>query len=401
MSRTTWASLARVTPLALLSAVLLALAGRGDVTDATYSPVTPIVGIDAITTGNTATYVGAIDRCVSVSPSATFYVDLFVKNVADLRGFEAQISFNDSLLQVTSRDVQYLLAATPGSSVFDFSDPTSPPSGSRYLFSASDSLHFPETGSGVLGRLGITALSSGTSNLYATLWWPYGFSGVQLTDDDMNEIGDPDPAPDGDGYFDGLVFNAMVVVGGPCPADADKDGFSNVEESIDGSDLLVAGSTPERCDGVNNDLDTTATGLPITDEGYDRAPVNGIPDCVDPASNSDGDNPPIYNPADTDDDNDGWLDTEGPPGGRASEAYLATDSLAKCPLSIYHSAWPPDINNDGVVTVAGDIANYSGTLGAAFGNDKFRKRLDLKADGVITVAGDVATFSGHLGDRCS
>ena len=408
MSRTTWASLARVTPLALLSAVLLALAGRGDVTDATYSPVTPIVGIDAITTGNTATSVGAIDRCVSVSPSATFYVDLFVKNVADLRGFEAQISFNDSLLQVTSRDVQYLLAATPGSSVFDFSDPTSPPSGSRYLFSASDSLHFPETGSGVLGRLGITALGAGTSNLYATLWWPYGFSGVQLTDDDMNEIGDPDPAPDGDGYFDGLVFNAMVVVGAPCPADADKDGFSNVEESIDGSDLLVAGSTPERCDGLDNDGDG------LTDEGYDRAPVNDIPDCVDPASNSDGDNPPIYNPTDTDDDNDSHGQTQDPGAAAATcpagplplwadcvEAYLATDSLAKCPLSIYHSAWPPDINNDGSISVTGDVLQYAGLIGLGSGDDKFRKRLDLNSDGRISVTGDVLKFSGHIGDTCS
>jgi hypothetical protein len=380
MLRSTWASLARFTPLALLCAVLLALAGDADVTDATYNPVTPIVGIDAITTGNTATYVGTIDRCVSVSPGATFYVDFFVKDVVDLRGFEAQISFDDSILQVTSRDKGYFLATTPGSNVFDFSDST-PSSGGRYLFAASDAEHLPESGSGVLGRLGIMALGTGTSNLYASLWWPYGFSGVQLSDDDMNEIGDLD----GDGNFDGLVFNAMVVVGSPCPADDDLDGFNNVDESIDGSDLLVAGSTPEICDGVNNDLD------PYTDEGYDRDPVNDIPDCVDPASDSDGDT--IPNPTDPDDDNDGYTD--------AQEAYLATDSLAKCPLSVYHSTWPPDINNDGVITVPGDVFKYAGNIGAASGQDKFRKRLDLNGDGVITVPGDVFRFAGHIGDSCS
>jgi hypothetical protein len=359
--------------------VLLALAGRADVTDATYNPVTPIVGIDAITTGNTATYVGAIDRCVSVNPDDTFYVDFFVKDVADLRGWEAQISFNDSILQVTSRDVGYFLSTTPGSNVFDFSDGT-PSSSSHYLFAASDAEHFPESGSGVLGRLGITALSSGTSKLYATLWWPYGFSGVQLSHDDMiHFIGDTD----GDGYFDGLVFNAMVVVGGPCPKDADLDGFNNVDESIDGSDLLVAGSTPEMCDGVNNDLD------PDTDEGYDRAPVNDIPDCVDADSDSDGDT--ILNPTDTDDDNDGYTDTQ--------ETYLATDSLARCPLTVYHSAWPLDIDNNGIVT-AGDVLKYSGTINTSSGQDKFRKRLDLNGDGFIT-ASDVLRYAGKINESCN
>jgi hypothetical protein len=377
MLRTSWASLARFTPLALLSAVLLASVGRADVTEATYNPLTPIVGIDAVTTGNTATYVGGIDRCVSVSPGATFYVDFFVKNVADLRGFEAQISFDDSILQVTSRDVGYFLATTPGSNVFDFSAGT--PSGSRYLLSASDAEHFPETGSGVLGRLGITAQIAGTSELYATLWWPYGFSGVQLSDDDMNVIGDTD----GDGYFDGLVFNAMVVVGGTCPADEDLDGFNNAEESVDGSDLLVAGSTPEMCDGVNNDLD------PYTDEGYDRAPVNDIPDCIDPDSDSDGDTTPNY-PTDTDDDNDGYTD--------AQETYLATDTLARCPLTVYHSAWPLDIDNNGVIT-ASDVLKYSGTIGSHSGQDKFRKRLDLNGDTFIT-ASDVLRYAGRIADTC-
>ena len=367
--------------VALLAAVLLAFTARGDVTEATYTPVATIVGVDAITTGNTATSLSSIDRCVSVNPSATFSIDLFVQGVTNLNKWEGTLRFDGSLLEVTSSNVGYFLQTSPGSVVFNGSDPVPNTTGS-FLAGAVDEEYFPESGSGVLGRLNIRALSAGTSKLYFSLWWPFGVSGVILEDQNSSPIGDID----GDTYFDGLVFNAIVVVGGPCPADADLDGFSNIDESIDGSDLLVAGSTPEMCDGANDDLD------PDTDEGYDRAPVNGTPDCVDSASNSDGDGQ--ANPSDTDDDNDGFTD--------AREAYLATDSLADCPLTLtYHSAWPLDMNNDRVITVAGDVAKFQGTIGTGSGDDKFRKRLDLNGDGLITVAGDVARFSGHIGDSCS
>jgi hypothetical protein len=199
--------------------------------------------------------------------------------------------------------------------------------------------------------------------------------------------GEPIGDLDFDSYFDGLAFNAIVAVGEPCPADADLDGFSNVEESIDGSDLLDASSTPEICEGsaIDNDLDN------LTDEGYDRAPVNGTPDCVDAASNSDGDGQ--ANPSDSDDDNDGFTD--------AAEAYLGTDSLADCRLSAYHSAWPMDMNNDGAITVPGDVLSYAGLIGVASGDDRFRKRLDLNGDLAITVPGDVLRFAGRIGTSCS
>ena len=368
--------------LALLTAVLLAFTARSDVTEATYTPVNTIVGVDAITTGNTATSLGSIDRCVSVNPNATFNIDLFVKDVTNLNTWQGTLRTDGSLLQVTSINVGYFLQTAPGSVVYNGSDAV-PNSTGSFQAGATDEEYLPESGSGVLARVGLKALAAGTSKLYFALWWPFGISGVLLEDqiNPPNSIGDLD----GDRYFDGLVFNAIVVVGGPCPADADLDGFSNVEESVDGSDLLVAGSTPEMCDGADDDLD------PNTDEGYDRAPVNGTPDCVDPASNSDGDGSP--NPSDTDDDNDGYTD--------AREAYLATDSLAGCPLSIYHSAWPRDINNDAVITVPGDVLKYAGLIGATSGEDRFRKRLDLNGDGTITVPGDVLQFAGRIGDTCS
>jgi hypothetical protein len=249
-----------------------------------------------------------------------------------------------------------------------------------------DTNYAGHSGSGVLGRLQLTALAAGTSKLYFTLWEPpFGVSGVTLRDHADAIIGDLDS----DTFFDGLVFNAMVVVGGPCLPDADLDGFTNVEESVDGSDLLNALSTPEMCDGVGNGIDNDLDGL--ANEWYDRAPVNGIPDCTDADSDSDGEHP--HNPTDTDDDNDGYTD--------AQEAYLGTDSLADCRVNSYHSAWPLDINNDKYVTMA-DVNNFSGLIGSKYGDvdGQFRKRLDLNADTYITMA-DVNKYSGRIGQQCS
>jgi hypothetical protein len=373
-------ALASIIFLALLSLGTFAFTGRADVTKASYTPVNTIVGVDAITTGNTATTLGAIDRCVSVSTGSTFYVDLFVKDVANLNSWQGTLRTNGSLLEVSSINVGYFLAATPGSLLFNGSDAVPNSSGS-FSAGALDEEYFTESGSGVLARVGLRSLAAGTSKLYFSLWWPFGLSGVLLENPSFDPIGDID----GDTYFDGLVFNAIVVAGGPCTLDADLDGFSNIDESIDGSDLLVATSTPETCDGADNDLD------PHVDEGYDRAPVNGVADCVDPASNSDGVAP--ANPTDTDDDNDGYTDVQ--------ETYMGTDSLAFCPLNIYHNAWPLDANNDGNISVVGDVLKFSGLIGVHCGDDNYRKRLDFNNDCLISVVGDVFRFSGRIGDTCS
>jgi hypothetical protein len=371
--------------LTFICAGIYAFIERADVAKATLSEVAAIVGVDTNTTGNTATSVGTIDRCVSVNPGNTFYIDLVVKDVTDLNSWDGTLSFNETKIRVNSLVVDGYFLGNAGYPIMNCY------SGGTCQVSNVDTNYAGHTGSGVLGRLQLTALSAGTSKLYFTLSWPFGLSGVTLRDHTDAIIGDLDS----DTFFDGLVFNAMVVVGAPCPIDADLDGFTNVEESVDGSDLLNAASTPEMCDGVDNDLDGLAN------EWYDRAPVNGIPDCTDADSDSDGEHP--HNPTDTDDDNDGWLDAGPPVGGKASEAYLATDSLADCPVNSYHSAWPLDINNDKSITVVGDVLNVSGLIGAKYGDvdGQFRKRLDFNGDSSITVVGDVLKYSGHIGQKCS
>jgi len=398
MAKPAWACFLSAIVLTFICGGIYAFIERADVANATLSEVAAIVGVDTNTTGNDASHVGTIDRCVSVSltpPNNTFYIDLFVKDVTNLNFWDGTLSFDETKIHVNSPlVVDGFFLGSDGYPTLDCDHVQGVCQAGN-----KDTTGAGHTGSGVLGRLELTALAAGTSKLYFSLSWPFGVSGVTLWDPSGTDIGDRDA----DHFFDGLVFNAMVVVGGPCLPDADLDGFTNVEESVDGSDLLNAASTPEMCDGVDNDQDGLTDGWrqdkTYSAEWYDRAPVNGIPDCTDAASDSDDDL--TYNPSDTDDDNDGWRDTGPPAGGKASEAYMATDSLARCPVNSYHSAWPLDINNNGNITVVGDVLAFSGLIGSASGDGKFRKRLDFDGSGSITVVSDVLKYGGQIGKSCS
>jgi hypothetical protein len=67
-----------------------------------------------------------------------------------------------------------------------------------------------------------------------------------------------------------------------CDSDDDGDGYSDADEIAAGSDPLNANSTPEVCDGADNDLDGQ------TDEGFPDTDSDGIADCVDIDDDDDG-----------------------------------------------------------------------------------------------------------------
>ncbi len=95
-------------------------------------------------------------------------------------------------------------------------------------------------------------------------------------------------------------------LGDACDLDDDADGISDADEIAAGSDPLNAASTPEVCDGIDNDLDGAI------DEGYVDTDNDGLANCVD-----------------LDDDNDGLSDID--------EAIAGTDAL------------DPDSDGDGVL----------------------------------------------------
>ena len=118
---------------------------------------------------------------------------------------------------------------------------------------------------------------------------------------------DPRESVDTDG--DGIGNNADI--------DDDNDGFSDSTETSAGSDPLNSASTPEICDGRDNDLNDGV------DEGFTNTDGDDMADCVDPDDDNDGvadasDNCPLTpNPDQADFDLDGVGDTcdaqTGPP----------------------------------------------------------------------------------------
>ena len=83
------------------------------------------VGIDVDPTGNTATSLGTIESCISVTPGQQFSIDVFVTEIPlgdDLAGFNYEINFDDSRVGIIAQNHNQLLASTSGSSVIDLSE---------------------------------------------------------------------------------------------------------------------------------------------------------------------------------------------------------------------------------------------------------------------------------------
>jgi hypothetical protein len=171
-----------------------------------------------VTTGNEATKLGQIDDCASADVNEVFQVDVLIKGVTNLLAWELPISFDPKVLRVEDRDVKMFQAANSGSQVFDSSNQTPNDTGT-YIASAVDTADpaAPDSGDGVLVRLKLTAIGSGTSPL-------------SLAPVDLNGDGTPDRGillrsvsnaiigdTNHDTFFDGPITSAEIRVGSSCP----------------------------------------------------------------------------------------------------------------------------------------------------------------------------------------
>jgi hypothetical protein len=189
------------------------LARGEDVAEDTVS-----IGVDADPTGNTATSLGPIDSCVSLSTGDTIQVDLFVTDVTDLLAWETYFVYDMSVINIVSRDGMMFQAANSGSNVFDVSEGL-PDIDGQYGVAAVDIAEppAPDSGSGVLARLTLKAVGAGVS--------PANLSPIDVNGDGTIELGpwlkdlegELMSDLDGDGYFDGPIANAQIAVDTACP----------------------------------------------------------------------------------------------------------------------------------------------------------------------------------------
>jgi hypothetical protein len=197
------------------------------------------LGIDANVEGNGPLTLGTIDREVSVCRGDEFDVDIYIQNVDELLAWEAYVGFDPAVLKVTGRDVKMFLAGNPGSSVLDVSGHVPEPG--LYPVAAADTSDppTPDSGSGVLARLTMKAVDSGTSD-------------IELVVRDLDDDGHPDQGPllrnvdgdvlgdtNGDTIFDGTIESAQVTVDSAC-GNPSSDTTPNASSDGGVSPVLIA-----------------------------------------------------------------------------------------------------------------------------------------------------------------
>jgi len=205
-----------------LAALALALALMAlTATSPGVSAQGPRLSVDADPQGNGPTQMGSPTPCLSVANGDSFQLDIVVDDVQELLAWEIYFEYDPTIVKIVGRDVRMFQDANPGSSVFDVSD-SLPDSDGLYLLSAVDTADppSPDSGSGVLARLTLTATAPGISAA--------SFARRDLNDDgildrgsllrniDAEAIGDSD----GDTLFDGQSDNAQIAVDMPCPGDS-------------------------------------------------------------------------------------------------------------------------------------------------------------------------------------
>ena len=372
------------------------------------------VGIDPVSSGNTATSLATIDDCGAVPVGGTSTIDVYIgddprffndTDVHNLGTFGATFLYNPLLFTVTAIEAEGLfLGSEPFVAANDLPD-----TDGEFDFVVIDLDSPGSSGTAVVAR--ITLAGQGMAITTVTLDNITLFDGGDPPLAFVPTPQSPVPADiaagglgncndfDSDGWCDpglpsttdhpcdlGLNDNCPLIAnpdqtntdaalefgyqaGDACDPDDDGDGYWDDYESFRGSDPLAIASRPEICDGLDNDLDGTA------DEGFPDTVPGGVKDCLDPSVDTDSDG--LNNDVDPDDDDDAFTD--------ADENVITTNSLLRCATPTFTNTFPPDINFAAPFTVVDsqDMVAFLPSLFSTSGQLMFDRRKDIHVDGVI------------------
>jgi len=294
------------------------------------------LGVDTESEYNIATYVHYDHSCTETTDSI-ITMDIWIQDVNDLIGWQMNLLYDPTILQVIGADVNQFHSAQPGSNVVDLSDPL-PDTDGDYLVSALEFGGFGDSGSGVLARITFARIGDGFSAI--------DLDQVQLADSFVNPIGDTN----GDNVYDGPLSNGSLY-GGVTSGDDDGDGMNNCFE-------LAHTCLDSQVDDANLDSDNDALVSNVVEIT--------LSNIIEFNQNT--------NPCLADTDSDAFND--------AVEQYIGTEPDYQCGSS----GWPLDIDSTTPVPNSVNRISISDIIsflvpvrhfGTSVGDPEYDPRFDL------------------------
>lgn len=233
-----------------VAAFFAGLVGVGPFAGDIRAQAQPVVGADLDPSGNTATSLSAVDACRSVTGGQRLDVDVFVRDVPAIDGFQATLSYDPAVVRPVQQDVNLFLAAAGGSDVVDLSKPA-PNRLGEYVVAAFDfGQNAAESGSGTVARVTFEALSPGRS--------PITVGDVKMVGAD----GEPVQPADSAGRYVGQVMSGTVAVDLPCQVPTEATPTKG-----QGTATTTPTSQPRVATGPSVSPQPTAEGVPAEPPG--------------------------------------------------------------------------------------------------------------------------------------
>lgn len=275
--------------LATALAVIVALSGGAAGAESDDVALTVQVG----NTGSQPAPAGV--SCAEVSVGQIFPVDLRVENADNLIAYELRVTYDSSVLFLEEADFDHFLVSTPPygqifPSLFEAETADS------YFLAAAETRGTADSGSGVLARLQMRAITEGVSEI--GIQTEPAVYGPRLTNNKGKPIGDGT----GDGIFDGTVLSGMAAIGENCsgggedppvsdggdpgpgspPDDDAASSDDGAGSSDDGSADGIAGGGGQDGDTADSaDAGDSGAGSGVDTEDSDVAAANEGPDTDD------------------------------------------------------------------------------------------------------------------------
>ena len=243
-----------------------------------------LLAIDADPQGNTATSVGPIDGCARAESGSSFDVDYVVDAVPSDRpmtGFEAEIRYDQALLEVVKVDYQLLLAAVGTYSPLASLTDSVPDFDGNFRVSVIDTASSTdpganvEKGPGVLARVTFRAKASGVSKIAIGLEKePFLYPLVLDTQDEL--------------VLADSLGGASVAIGVDCPLEAAQPQITDLGPT--NQEILAANPQLRPNPGTTGDTLPqlpTGTSSRATSQTQARSPTSTVPAGASSAGNED------------------------------------------------------------------------------------------------------------------